>query len=56
MKMNVWLETFALNMQPATTLSEAIIVRATQDLNLVEEGQCSRAWTNPVKVGGGFDQ
>lgn len=56
MKTNVWLKMFAQSMQPATTLLEAIIVCAIQDLNLVEKGQCSRAWKDPVKVGEGFDQ
>lgn len=40
----------AQSMQPATTLLEAIIVHAMQDLNLVEEDQCSRAWKNLVKM------
>lgn len=54
--MNVPNTTVAQRMLLATTLLEVIIVHVTQDSNLVVEGQHSRAWENPVKVGEGVDQ
>lgn len=54
--MNVQNTVLAQNMHRATTLLEVITVHVTQDLNLVVEGQRSRAWKNPVKVGESVDQ
>lgn len=54
--MNVPNTTVAQRMLLATTLLEVIIVHVIQDSNLVVEGQHSRVWENPVKVGEGVDQ